>query len=84
TSAPSNSGEAEKRRAGVWLMQYFAESRARHFSDALARWHNWETSGFHARLFKILEGEQMTVELSSLALSPVGAVAADIEAQETS
>lgn len=79
-----HSGEAEKRRAAVWLMQYFTESRARHFSDALARWHDWETSGFHARLFKILEGEQRAVDLQSLTLSPVEAVTVDIESRETS
>jgi CHAD domain-containing protein len=73
---------SQKRRATVWLMRHFAEERAKNFSDALARWHEWETSEFRERLLKILGGEQRAVELSPLALSPAEAVTADIEAQD--
>jgi CHAD domain-containing protein len=39
-----------ERRAAVWLLDYFVKERARHFSAALARWHEWETNGFLMRL----------------------------------
>ena len=75
---------AQRQRAGVWLMRHFVESRGKNFGDALERWHDWERSGFGARLLKILESEQTAFELSPLSLSAAEAVVADIEAHETS
>jgi CHAD domain-containing protein len=76
--------QGQRRRAAVWLMRRFVESRGKNFGDALARWHDWETSDFHERLSRILRSEQTPVELSSLTLSPAEAVTADIEASGTS
>jgi CHAD domain-containing protein len=45
-----SSEDASERAALVWLMDHFVEQRTKHFRDALARWHEWETSGFEARL----------------------------------
>jgi CHAD domain-containing protein len=42
-----------KRAAAVWLLDYFVKERADHFRDALARWHEWETKGFHSSLTEI-------------------------------
>lgn len=72
---------AEKRRAAVWLLRYFVKARTQHYRDALARWHDWETSDFSARLIEQLEVKK-PLELSpSLTLSATDAVAADLDAQ---
>jgi CHAD domain-containing protein len=46
---PEETGAVE-RRAAVWLLDYFVGERGRHFRAALARWHEWETTDFLARL----------------------------------
>jgi CHAD domain-containing protein len=47
----------EERRAAVWLLDYFVGERAEHFRAALARWHEWETRGFLARLAAVINDE---------------------------
>jgi triphosphatase len=46
---------AQKRRAAIWLLDYFVKERDGHFRDALARWHEWETTGFQTHLTATLE-----------------------------
>lgn len=46
---------AQKRSAAIWLLDYFVKERDGHFRDALARWHEWETTGFPAHLTATLE-----------------------------
>jgi triphosphatase len=41
---------AQKRHAAFWLLDYFVRERTHHFQDALARWREWETTGFLSRL----------------------------------
>lgn len=41
---------ADEQRAACWLMQHFAQARARHYHDALACWHAWQASALLARL----------------------------------
>jgi CHAD domain-containing protein len=48
---------AEVRHAAVWLLDYFVRERAEHFRAALARWHEWETTGFLARLGTVINDE---------------------------
>jgi CHAD domain-containing protein len=50
-----DSEDAQKRRAAVWLLDYFVRERDGHFRDALARWHEWETTGFQTHLTATLE-----------------------------
>jgi CHAD domain-containing protein len=45
---------ARDRSAAVWLLDYFVRERAGHFRAALARWHEWETTGFQKRLVDTL------------------------------
>lgn len=46
--------QMQERSAAVWLLDYFMKERADHFRAALARWHEWETTGFQSRLAAIL------------------------------
>jgi CHAD domain-containing protein len=39
-----------ERSAAIWLLNYFVRERGNHFCDALARWHDWEMTGFLSRL----------------------------------
>ena len=52
----------QTRRASVWLLNHFAKERSKHFREALARWEEWETTGFFAQLDSILRqaGETTT------------------------
>ena len=43
------------REAAVWLLHHFVSERTKHYGDALARWHKWETEGFIDRLRAMLE-----------------------------
>lgn len=45
----------ELRRAAVWLLDHFTKERGKHFRHALARWEEWETTDFFARLDSILD-----------------------------
>ncbi|HYG78868.1 MAG TPA: CHAD domain-containing protein [Pyrinomonadaceae bacterium] len=45
----------QKRAAAFWLLDHFAKERTGHFRDALARWREWEETGFQARLAGLLE-----------------------------
>jgi CHAD domain-containing protein len=51
-SGTESTGEQaqEVRSALIWLMDYFVKERAENYRAALARWHEWETTGFLIRL----------------------------------
>jgi CHAD domain-containing protein len=53
-SAESFGAKMQERSAAVWLLDYFMKERANHFRAALARWREWETTGFQSRLAAIL------------------------------
>ena len=77
--------EARARRAAaVWLLRRFVKRRARHYGDALARWHEWEAGDFFAGLITSLEGPQRpALELAAIGALPAAeAVAADIESPD--
>ncbi len=50
TEQEEDADAAEMRRAAFWLLDYFVRERTHHFQNALARWREWEESGFLARL----------------------------------
>lgn len=76
--------QAQKRSAAVWLLDYFVAERAHHFRDALARWHEWELTGFHARLAALINNQTPAGEFTPAALTPAEAVAADLQSHENS
>jgi CHAD domain-containing protein len=41
---------ADERRAAFWLMQYFAQERAKHYTDALECWSAWQAADLFVRL----------------------------------
>jgi CHAD domain-containing protein len=49
--------QTQKRSAAIWLLAHFVKERALHFADALARWHEWEATGFQADLIRSLEDD---------------------------
>jgi len=49
----SAAGQSE-RCAAVWLLNRFVKTRAKHFRLSLARWNEWETNRFVARLHDAL------------------------------
>jgi hypothetical protein len=57
----------QTRRAAVWLMIHFSKERSKHFREALARWEEWETTGFFAQLDSILNeaGETTSVSVAA-------------------
>jgi CHAD domain-containing protein len=56
--APASDGaQMQERSAAIWLLDYFMKERADHFRAALARWHEWETTGFQSRLTAILNDQ---------------------------
>lgn len=76
--------EAQRRNAAIWLLDYFVAERTHCFRDALARWHEWELTGFHARLAALINNETPAGEFTAAALTPAEAVAADLQARENS
>ncbi|HJU56633.1 MAG TPA: CHAD domain-containing protein [Pyrinomonadaceae bacterium] len=54
----------QKRRAAFWLLDHFTKERTHHFHDALARWHEWETTGFQSSLTDAISNKLPT-ELSA-------------------
>lgn len=75
----SAQAQARNRSAAIWLLDYFIKERTQHFRDALARWHEWEATDFHARLNALLHDEMSANDFTPAALTPAEAVAADIE-----
>ena len=73
---------AQKRGAAIWLLDYFVNKRAQHFRDALARWHEWEMTGFRASLTAALNNETPAVEFTQAALTPAEAVADDLKSHQ--
>lgn len=45
----------QKHRAAFWLLDHFTKERTHHFHNALARWREWETTGFQSGLIGLLE-----------------------------
>jgi CHAD domain-containing protein len=76
--------EAQRRSAAIWLLDYFAQARTQHFRDALARWHEWEMTGFHESLAATINHEAIAGEFSPAAMTPAEAVAADLKSPENS
>ena len=74
----------QRRSAAIWLLDYFVEARAQHFRDALARWSEWEATGFRARLAAVINNETPAGEFTPATLTPAEAVAADIKSHENS
>ncbi|HEV7903570.1 MAG TPA: CHAD domain-containing protein [Pyrinomonadaceae bacterium] len=58
----------QTRRAAVWLLSHFTKERSKHFREALARWEEWETTGFFAQLDSILNeaGETTSVSVAAV------------------
>jgi CHAD domain-containing protein len=81
--SPPTGREAQKKSAAVWLMRRFARARMRHFSDALARWHEWEQGDFFTYLNEAFDEGPPAVELSPAALTASEAVASDMETRES-
>lgn len=77
--AGSDEAMARNRSAAIWLLDYFIKERTQHFRDALARWHEWETANFQARLGALLQNEMSANDFTPAALTPAEAVAADIK-----
>ena len=49
--------EDDHAAAYIWLLGHFVRLRTKHFRNALARWYEWETRGFSARLRNTLVAE---------------------------
>jgi CHAD domain-containing protein len=66
TEAAGAGGAAseQKRGAAFWLLNHFLKERTGHFQDALARWREWEATGFQARLADAVSDKSQT-ELST-------------------
>lgn len=54
-SASGADDQTPERRAAIWLLQHIVKERSHHFRAALARWHEWETTGFFSPLSTALE-----------------------------
>jgi CHAD domain-containing protein len=52
----------QKRSAAVWLLRHFAKARMKHFGQALARWHKWETTDFLPQLVASLDAARRNDE----------------------
>jgi CHAD domain-containing protein len=58
----------QTRRAAVWLLSHFTKERSKHFREALARWEEWETTGFFAQLGSTLNEAVETTSVSVAAV----------------
>lgn len=73
----------QQRSAAVWLMRHFARARMKHYSEALALWHEWETGGFFTRLAASLNAPQPALATSPVAPTETSSSdASDTQAQE--
>lgn len=63
----ASSDETLERHAAIWLLSQFTKARTKHFRDALARWHTWETTDFAAQLGESL----MLNENSAIPATPL-------------
>lgn len=61
---------AKQAAANVWLLRHFTKERTKHYRDALALWHEWETTNFHARLASELARIEQTFILEPINLTP--------------
>jgi CHAD domain-containing protein len=84
TGEITKDAQAHRRSAAIWLLDYFVEQRTQHFRDALARWHEWELTGFDAQLAAMINDEPPANKFTPAALTPAEAVAADIKSHENS
>jgi CHAD domain-containing protein len=65
-SAGDGGRDAQLRLAAIWLLNHFTKERGKHFRQALARWHKWETGGFFERMMELL-GEAQAAETKAIA-----------------
>lgn len=71
TTTPATFHPSEKQIAAhVWLLRHFTKERTKHYRDALAQWHEWETTNFRARLAKELVKIEQTFILQPINLFP--------------
>ena len=75
---------AYERVAAIWLLRRFVKERTKHFRDALARWHEWETNDFAERLSETLKINSRVTELDPVAMSAADAVASDLKDRQAS
>lgn len=68
SSVAVNEFDEQKRRAAVWLLRYFVKMRAKHYSQAVARWHDvWEADDFTRRLTSTLSANMTSSKLDPAA-----------------
>lgn len=68
--------QGQVRRAAIFLLNHFTKERGNHFRDALARWEEWETTGFFARMESDLDKEPPTTSTATTSTATTGADAA--------
>lgn len=68
-----------RRNASIWLLGHFTKRRTNHYRDALARWHDWETTDFFTRLETCMQSSPAIGEPSPAILSIVDTVASDVD-----
>jgi CHAD domain-containing protein len=49
-ASPSDADADARREAAFWLLEHFAEERARHYAEALEIWRGWEREDLKARM----------------------------------
>lgn len=54
------SADDSRRAAAIWMLSRLTEERTKSYCDALARWREWETSGFESRLREAISAEGET------------------------
>jgi CHAD domain-containing protein len=54
---PCDDNQLRRRESAVWLMTYFSVKRTENFGSALARWHQWEATGFLKRLESVIKAD---------------------------
>jgi CHAD domain-containing protein len=57
-SAENAGSDQRSNEAAVWLLRHFVSERTKHYGNALARWHAWETEGFLDRLRGMLRADK--------------------------
>jgi CHAD domain-containing protein len=76
--------QAPEHRADVWLLLHFVKERTRHFREALARWHEWETTSFFTHLSACLETAPGSLDSETSECAAPDAIASDQVAHEDS
>ena len=83
---PTETGDVNVQRyhACVWLLGHFTKRRTNHYRDALARWHDWETNDFFARLETCMQRSPTKRKASQTSLSIVKTIASDVDSSRVS